>query len=136
MWEWYTTKPFLNEVRFIGSVPTPWPSWSIAASTATLGSAGARAAVRSFLGALERSVRHFDSAAARAEESVAFVEHAFGYERADVEAWLGTVGYERELEGMDVAMVGRTLAALEKAGVVVRPAEGWVIEGEILARLD
>lgn len=34
MWEWYTTKPFVDsgEVKFVGSVPTPWPSWSIAAS--------------------------------------------------------------------------------------------------------
>lgn len=136
MWEWYTTKPFLDEVRFIGSIPTPWPSWSIAASTPTLGSAESRAAVRTFLQALEGSVRHFDSAEARADEDVAFIQQEFGYERADVEAWLNTVGYERELEGMDVDMVVRTLGALEKAGVVVKPAAGWVVEGEILASLD
>ena len=136
MWEWYTTKPFLNEIRFIGSVPTPWPSWSIASSTPTLSSADSRQAVRTFLGELQASVRHFDSAAARAEEDVAFIQQEFGYERADVEAWLNTVGYESELEGMDTDMVVRTLGALEKAGVVVRPADGWVVEGEILASLN
>lgn len=35
MWEWFTTKPFADsgEVKFVGNVYTPWPSWSIAART-------------------------------------------------------------------------------------------------------
>lgn len=136
MWEWYTTKPFLNEVRFIGSVPTPWPSWSIAASTPTLAAAESRAAVRTFLSALQEYVVRFDSAEARVSDNIDFIEQEFGYERADVEAWLGTVGYESELEGMDEAMIVSTLGALEKAGVVVQPAGGWAVKGEILASLD
>lgn len=134
MWEWYTTKPFLNEVRFIGSVPTPWPSWSIAASTPTL--ASSKPGVRTFLESLQGFVQHFDSPEARAEENVAFIQQEFGYEKADVEAWLNTVGYESELEGMDVEMIKTTLDALHKAGVVVKPDGGWVVEGEILASLD
>lgn len=134
MWEWYTTKPFLNEVRFIGSVPTPWPSWSIAASTPTL--ASSKFEVRTFLESLQGFVQHFDSPEARAEENVAFIQQEFGYEKADVEAWLDTVGYESRLEGMDVEMIKTTLDALHKAGVVVKPEAGWVVEGEILASLD
>ncbi|KAL7417100.1 hypothetical protein BDY24DRAFT_376684 [Mrakia frigida] len=137
MWEWYTTKPYLNEVRFIGSVPTPWPSWAIAASTSFLSSSpDAKATLRTFLSSLEAKVVEFDSPEKREKDDVDFVMKEFGYPEEDVKAWLGTVGYFSKLEGMDEEMVRKTLATLEKAGVVKAPAGGWVVEGEIVVSLD
>lgn len=110
MWEWYTTKPFLNEVRFIGSVPTPWPSWAIAASTSFLSSApDAKSTLRTFLSSLETKVREFDSPEKREKDDVDYVMKEFGYPEEDVKAWLSTVGYFHTLEGMDEDMVRSTL---------------------------
>lgn len=107
----YTTKPYLNEVRFIGSVPTPWPSWAIAASTSFLSnSPDAKSTLRTFLTSLEAKVVEFDSPEKREKDDVDFVMKEFGYPEEDVKAWLGTVGYFSKLEGMDEEMVRKTLA--------------------------
>lgn len=106
----YTTKPYLNEVRFIGSVPTPWPSWAIAASTSYLASSpDAKASLRSFLTALEAKVQEFDSPEKRQKADVDFIMKEFGYPEEDVRAWLKTVAYFEKLEGMDEEMVRSTL---------------------------
>ncbi|CED82295.1 hypothetical protein [Phaffia rhodozyma] len=136
MWEHFTTKPYLSEVRFIGSVPTPWPSWAIAASAPTLASAVSKSQVREILHRLEAKVNEFDSETSRKKKSGDLVEKEFGYPRTDVEAWLQTVSYFSKLEGMDKSMILTTLETLTKAGVVTVPEGGWTIEGEILASLD
>ena len=106
----YTTKPYLNEVRFIGSVPTPWPSWAIAASTSFLSSSpDAKSTLRTFLSSLEAKVVEFDSPEKREKEDVDFIMKEFGYPEEDVNAWLGTVAYFSKLEGMDEEMVRKTL---------------------------
>lgn len=168
MWEWYTTKPYLNEeglgLRFIGHVDTPWPSWAIvspvllfplllahpchstqltynylfdqAATTSTLSTSSGRSSLRTFLSSLQSKVREFDSPASRASSNIEFIAQEFGYPREDIIAWLETVGYFGELEGMDEAMIRDTLDTLEKAGVVRKPEGGWTVKGEILAWLD
>ena len=115
MWEWYTTKPYLNEVRFIGSVPTPWPSWAIAASTSFLSSSSdAKQTLRTFLQSLEAKVQEFDSPEKREKEDVDYIMKEFGYPEEDVKAWLKTVGYFEKLEGMDEEMVRSTLRSVQR----------------------
>jgi len=100
MWEWFTTKPFVDagEARFvsgsevcgvspsdmqkIGSVPTPWSSWLIAAHPSR-----ARAPeqeVNTFLETLTQFVRSFDSAASRADADVEYIQTHFGYPAEDI----------------------------------------------------
>ena len=134
MWEWYTTKPFLNEVRFIGSVPTPWPSWAIAASTSFLSSSpDSKATLRTFLSSLEAKVRDFDSPEKREKDDVDYVMNEFGYPEEDVKAWLSTVGYFHTLEGMDEEMVKSTLRYVRdkhrRARDVQRPGRLTVLIG-------
>jgi hypothetical protein len=121
MWEHFTTKPYTHpssspdhhQIRFIGSLPTPWPSWAIAASTSLLSQPDSHATLRTFLGSLEDKVRAFDSEEKRADESeegdVRFVEREFGYEREDVKSWLGGTRWFGKLEGMDKKMIRGTL---------------------------
>jgi hypothetical protein len=106
MWEWFTTKPFLDagEVRFvsgfqryavpssdmskIGSVPTPWSSWLIAAHPSR-----ARAPeeeVKSFLKTLTQYVRSFDSTDSRADADVEYIKAHFGYPTEDIKVILIT----------------------------------------------
>ncbi|KAK1921679.1 hypothetical protein DB88DRAFT_498841 [Papiliotrema laurentii] len=120
LWEWFTTKPYVDsgEVRFIGSVYTPWPCWSIAAAPSTPAST-----LSTFLSSLQPYVVNFDSASAREKEDVDFVTGYFGHKREDVIEWLKTVKWEHRLAKVEEKVVRDTLSVLEKAGVV-QPVEG------------
>jgi len=66
----------------IGSVPTPWPSWLIAARPSP--SATHTESVRRFLAELTGYVRAFDSAESRHGEGPVFIKQRFGYPEVDI----------------------------------------------------
>ncbi|WVF69644.1 hypothetical protein IAT40_004423 [Kwoniella sp. CBS 6097] len=115
LWEWFTTKPYVDsgEVRFIGSVYTPWPCWHIAASPSAPSSS-----IKTFLTSLEPYVRNFNSPEAREKEDVDFVTSYFGHQREDVVEWLSTVKWEENIAEVKENVVRETLRVLAKAGVV------------------
>ncbi|WVQ83189.1 hypothetical protein IAT38_005328 [Cryptococcus sp. DSM 104549] len=121
LWEWFTTKPYVDsgEVRFIGSVYTPWPCWHIAASPNA-----SSPAISTFLASLQPYVQHFNSPAARQSEDIDFVSNYFGHQREDVVEWLKSVKWEEQLAEVKEDVVRETLRVLGKAGVVKPEAEG------------
>ncbi|KXN91621.1 hypothetical protein AN958_12473 [Leucoagaricus sp. SymC.cos] len=125
MWEWFTTKPFADagEVRFIGSVPTPWPSWLIAAHPERAKSED----LRKFLQGLTSHVQAFNSPESRAESNINFVKEKFGYPEEDIKAWQKTVGYFVDCQELSKKTILDTLSVLEKAGVVKAPVGGFQI---------
>ncbi|BGO95950.1 hypothetical protein NBRC10512_005466 [Rhodotorula toruloides] len=130
MWEHFTTKPYLNEVRFIGNVPTPWHSWVVVATPSTTSSSSPlRSLLESFLSNLTSSIHSFDAADARASSSKEFIKGHFGYPDEDVKAWLEQVSYPKgEVREVDKSMVEKTLRTLEAAGVLKAPTAGWNLE--------
>ncbi|GAA5902387.1 substrate-binding domain-containing protein [Sporobolomyces salmoneus] len=130
MWERFTTKPYLDEIRFIDFVPTPWHSWAVVASPSTLESSSPlRPVLESFLSNLTTSIRAFDSTEARSKDSVEFVKSTFGYPEEDVRAWFDQVSYPQgEVKEIERAMVEKTFKTLEAAGVLQEPAEGWTLD--------
>jgi len=126
MWEWFTTKPFVDagETRFIGSVPTPWPSWLIAAHPAR----ASTEALRVFLDTLSGYVREFDSEEKRIKDDVEFIKEKFGYPEEDIKAWLKTVGYPKDCSEIPTDVIVATLAVLEKAGFIKSPGGGFTVE--------
>ncbi|KZV64599.1 periplasmic binding protein-like II [Peniophora sp. CONT] len=118
MWEWFTTKPWADrgEVRFIGSVPTPWPSWQIAAHISE--ERAPRDLLKQFLTKLSDYVRAFDAPEARKEKDVEFIKSTFGYPETDVRAWLDTVAYPKDCDKIPTTDITETVAVLVKAGVV------------------
>ncbi|KAI0078744.1 periplasmic binding protein-like II [Panus rudis PR-1116 ss-1] len=126
MWEWFTTKPFMDagEVRFIGSVPTPWPSWMIAAHPTR----ASPDALSHFLDTLTTYVRKFDSEEKRAKDDVEFIKEKFGYPEEDVKAWLKTVGYPADCATIPKDVIKETLSVLEKAGFIKSPEGGFQVE--------
>ncbi|CBQ67830.1 conserved hypothetical protein [Sporisorium reilianum SRZ2] len=141
MWEWYTTKPYVDsgEVRFIGSVPTPWPSWTIAASanTALSPTDPVSSILPEFLTRLQDSIRAFANPETRNNgQAKQWIVQHHQYNDADVDSWLNTVRWVGEEtpnpEGLKVPATGQdtttqtvssetithTLQVLEKAGVV------------------
>ncbi|KAI0326923.1 periplasmic binding protein-like II [Cubamyces sp. BRFM 1775] len=123
MWEWFTTKPFVDagECRFIGSVPTPWPSWLIAAHPTR----APAAELKPFLDTLSTYVRAFDAPEKRAADDVAFIKEKFGYPEEDITAWLKTVGYPQTCAEIPRQVILDTLDVLHKAGFVQRPEGGF-----------
>ncbi|WWD00706.1 hypothetical protein V866_007641 [Kwoniella sp. B9012] len=120
LWEWFTTKPYVDsgEVRFIGSVYTPWPCWHIAASPSSSSSQ-----ISQFLTSLQPYVRKFNSPEAREKDDVDFVTSHFGHQREDVVEWLKSVKWEEDLLQVRENVVRDTLRVLAKAGVVKPEAE-------------
>ncbi|KAF8311087.1 hypothetical protein DL93DRAFT_2083800 [Clavulina sp. PMI_390] len=118
MWEWFTTKPWADrgEVRFIGSVPTPWPSWMIAAHPSQ--DRAPTQAVISFLERLTGFVRAFDSAEARSAANVEFIKERFGYPEADIKAWLGTVKYTADTREIRQSVIHETIKVLGQTGFI------------------
>ncbi|KAH8092656.1 periplasmic binding protein-like II [Cristinia sonorae] len=126
MWEWFTTKPFRDagEVRFIGSVPTPWPSWLIAAHPVRASSD----ALKRFLSKLTTYVRAFDSEENRKTANVEFIKYRFGYPEEDITAWLKTVGYPDDCAAIPTIVIKETLSVLEKAGFITAPEGGFDVQ--------
>ncbi|KDQ08697.1 hypothetical protein BOTBODRAFT_37693 [Botryobasidium botryosum FD-172 SS1] len=128
LWEWFTTKPHADagEVRFIGSVPTPWPSWLIAAHPSA--DRAPPAELRAFLQSLTQYARAFDAPEKRQGDNVEFIKSVFGYPEEDVRAWMQTVGYVNDCSVIDSNVLQTTLSILEQAGVVEKPAGGFEIK--------
>ncbi|KAL5525671.1 hypothetical protein ACEPAG_7007 [Sanghuangporus baumii] len=127
MWEWFTTKPFRDNgsVRFIGSVPTPWPSWLIAAHPSP--ERAPPNALKAFLSSLSAYVNKFSTPEAREGPSVEFIKEIFGYNEADVREWLKTVAYPRDCSVIPEKVVKDTSVTLVKAGVIHKPEYGYDI---------
>ncbi|TFL03795.1 periplasmic binding protein-like II [Pterulicium gracile] len=123
MWEHFTTKPFVDEgkARFIGNVPTPWPSWLIAAHPTR----APNDQVKAFLSQLTDFVNRFASTASRLGPNIDFIKEKFGYPEEDIKAWLGTVGYPLDCAAIPHNVVEQTFRLLEKAGVVKMPENGF-----------
>ncbi|KAG7571110.1 hypothetical protein FFLO_00935 [Filobasidium floriforme] len=132
LWEWFTTKPYADsgEVRFIGSVYTPWPCWMIAASPAADADQ-----VSQLLTALGEYTTEFDSKSKRESENVGYVAKTFGQREEDVKEWLGTVAWYHDLLAVERKVVTDTLEVLGQAGVVKRPSEGWDVDAFVDQRI-
>ncbi|BGP51956.1 hypothetical protein JCM10450v2_007916 [Rhodotorula kratochvilovae] len=141
MWEHFTTKPYLSEVRFIGSVPTPWHSWVLVAPpSATAPSSPLLPVLQSFLTNLTASIHAFNAPEARKGPSKEYIQGHFGYPEEDVRAWLEQVDYPRgDVVEISKEMVQKTLSTLEKAGVLTAPEGGWKLDDFVetsIARLQ
>ncbi|KDN48191.1 hypothetical protein K437DRAFT_245687 [Tilletiaria anomala UBC 951] len=150
MWEWVTTLPYVHsgQVRYIGNVPTPWPSWSIAASTSILvpGSEDQQL-LDTFLSKLQESIATFlhpDSISQQKPQQ--FVQQRFEYKPEDVETWFNSVRYVRDprpdskndtavalvptgqqtcTETVSRETITTTLSILAKAGAIQTPHGGF-----------
>ncbi|KAI0342792.1 periplasmic binding protein-like II, partial [Trametopsis cervina] len=135
MWEWFTTKPYQDsgEVKFIGSVPTPWPSWMIAASTDP--KRAPSEALNTFLSKLTAYVTTFDSEEKRSKDDVEFIKEKFGYPEEDVVAWLKTVKYPSNCGTVSNKVLADTLSVLEQAGFVQKPEGGFDLKSFVNTEL-
>lgn len=85
-------------------MPTPWPSWLIAARPDA-----PTEQLTVFLKTLTKYVGEFDSAEKRATDNVEFIKKTFGYPEADITEWLKTVSYPSDCLSISSEVISKTL---------------------------
>jgi len=121
MWEVFTSKKFYDsgEIRQIGHIYTPWPSWHIVAHTDLSGDGR----VSAFLDAVAEGVAYFN---AHKDEAVKFISTSslMEYSEEDAKAWLETVKFADEVKKVKLETVEKTIDILKKAGVIKGEVSG------------
>jgi hypothetical protein len=140
MWEHFTTKGFWQEgqkkeLKWLGEIYTPWPSWCVAAREG-LGGSEREGVLKGFFEAVDRGKEIFLE---RQDECVALLgskELGCYYGEEDAREWLKGVEFFERTKGVDGAMVDKVIEVLKGAGVLdedVKRAEG---DGTVGVRRD
>ena len=119
LWEHFTCKRYFDkgEIRRIGEIYTPWPSWHIVAADGILGNKR----LEEFLGLLDEGVRYFEE---HQEEAVKYINTELDYEEGDAREWIKSVRFAKGVKGVRKSVVEQTLGVLKKAGVVEKGING------------
>lgn len=117
MWEHFTTKHYWDngELKRVGEIYTPWPSWMIAARDPT------DTRLQTMAEKINAGVRYYQE---HREEAIAHITGTMEYSRADAEEWMKTVEFTQDVRGVDPGVVERTIGILRKGGVLGEEAEG------------
>ncbi|KAK7744279.1 hypothetical protein SLS62_010306 [Diatrype stigma] len=122
MWEHFTSKRYYDsgEIRRVGEIYTPWPSWHIVASTSLLGQGGpdqkTDPRLPDALAKLDQGIAYFDQ---HHDEAVQYISTHLDYSEADAREWLKTVEFAPKTVGVDLGVVQNCVGILRKAGVLV-----------------
>ena len=111
MWEHFTTRKFWEngEVKYVGDIETPWPSWVIAArNTAT-------SSMPEVMEKINKGIAHFKQ---HPDEAIEYITSTMHYSKADAEEWMKTVRFPDDVQGVPHSMVRNTIDVLQKAGVL------------------
>ena len=140
MWEHFTSKRYYDsgEIRRVGEIYTPWPSWQIVASTSLLpppssengGDDKVDPRLLDIFAKLDQGVRYFGE---HHDEAVQYISTHLDYSEADAREWLKTVRFATKTEGVDLEVVRSCVGILRQAGVLVegrgRQAEAMLAQG-------
>ena len=122
MWEHFTTNKYWQngELKRIGEIYTPWPSWMIAARDPK------DKRLEEMAKSINAGVKYFGE---NPEEAVEHITGHMHYSEQDAREWMRTVRFAGDVRGVDPGVVRETVAVLQKAGVLGQDAgegEGMV----------
>jgi ABC-type nitrate/sulfonate/bicarbonate transport system substrate-binding protein len=111
MWEHFTSKKYYDsgEIKRIGEIYTPWPSWMIVAREPE------DERLQGMFRAINEGVKYFEG---NKEEAVGYISTELDYSREDAEEWLKTVRFAGDVQGVKLQVIEDTIKVLRKAGVV------------------
>ncbi len=126
MWEHFTSKKYYDngEIKRIGEIYTPWPSWMITASTdllppSSLSSLSSveteNSEIKQLLEKLNHGVKYFLQ---HQDEAVEYISTNLDYSKEDATAWLSTVKFSETLDCVDTKVVEECIQILQQAGVL------------------
>lgn len=118
MWEHFTTKHFWDngELKRVGEIYTPWPSWLITARKDV-----AAEDIAALVEKLNQGVQHYHK---NREEAIDYISTTMHYSKEDAQEWMKTVRFADDVRGVKADMVDSTVATLQKAGVLKDSAGG------------
>ncbi|KAK4544272.1 hypothetical protein LTR36_004482 [Oleoguttula mirabilis] len=118
MWEHFTTKHYWDngELKRIGEIYTPWPSWMITARNSA-----DKQQLKDMAEKINKGVQYFRE---HPEEAVEHITSTMRYSKEDAEAWMKTVRFADDVHGVDPGVVDNTADLLRKAGVLKEAAGG------------
>lgn len=119
MWEHFTTKHYWDnsELRRLGDIYTPWPSWMVVARTHE----NLEAEVEDLLQRINDGVHHYKE---NPEEALHHITSTMEYSREDAKQWMKTVKFADDVRGVSASTVDDTVSVLRKAGVLTEEAGG------------
>jgi len=111
MWEHFTTKKYYDngELKRIGEIYTPWPSWMIAARDAK------DERLEVMAEKINQGVTWFRE---QRHEAIDHITGTMEYSEADTTSWLQTVDFSKNVRGVDPTVIDSTIQVLQKAGVL------------------
>ncbi|KAK0276728.1 hypothetical protein LTR54_000393 [Friedmanniomyces endolithicus] len=117
MWEHFTTKHYWDcgELKRVGEIYTPWPSWMIAARDPEDGR------LEGMVEKINQGVKYYLE---HQQEAIRHITSTMKYSKEDAEAWMGTVKFAGDVRGVDMGVVDETVKVLRKAGVLTEEAGG------------
>jgi ABC-type nitrate/sulfonate/bicarbonate transport system substrate-binding protein len=104
-----------NEIKRIGEIYTPWPSWHIVAHSSVSKDVASVATLGAFLKALDEGVKHFNT---HRNEAVDWIANNLDYTAEDAREWLKTVEFSKDVKRVEPEVVEKTVGILRKAGVI------------------
>lgn len=111
MWEHFTSKKYYDsgEIKRIGEIFTPWPSWIIAASPEVIEE---KTALKSFITAVNEGIEYFNG---HHDEAVKWISSNLDYSSEDAQSWLKTVKFSTDAGKIEPGMIKKTLDTLKLA---------------------
>ncbi|KAK6347087.1 hypothetical protein TWF696_007167 [Orbilia brochopaga] len=127
MWEHFTSKKFYDsgEIKRIGEIYTPWPSWLITAHAELAGAKDPRLA--EFLDGVNKGIALFKD---DLEQGIKWITENLEYSEADAREWRKGVKFVDDVKVVDAEMVNKVISILKDAGVVEKTekADGVVVQ--------
>ena len=113
MWEHFTSKRYYDngEIKRIGEIYTPWPSWHIVARQDVIGDER----MDEVFAKINLGIRYFEE---HQEEAVQYISTELDYTAEDAKEWLQTVKFAEHVRGVGESVVQETVTVLKKAGVL------------------
>jgi hypothetical protein len=117
MWEHFTSKKYYDngEIKKIGEIYTPWPSWQIVADSQLAKGGKEDDRLDELFAKLDQGIKYFEE---NQGEAVEYISTKLDYSKEDAEEWLTTVRFASKTKGVDVGVVEKTIEVLSKAGVL------------------
>jgi hypothetical protein len=118
MWEHFTTKKYYDngELKRIGEIYTPWPSWVLSASTKLTDTAEGHKTLAALFRAINSGINYFNL---HPDEAVDYISSNLDYTDEDARAWLKTVQFASNVSVVDEpTIVKKTIQILQTAGVL------------------
>lgn len=118
MWEHFTSKKYYDnkEIKRIGEIYTPWPSWVIAVRGNVL--EDNYQDVKNLSECIKQGIKHFQENPSKASS---YIAENLDYSESDAKEWMKTVKFNQELGSVPIdwqSVVSNTSDVLKTAGVL------------------